>query len=57
MNKAFKRFNRLAVSFAIAGAFLWGAALPGAAETCSNRVINGETVVICCDGNGVCYRK
>ena len=33
------------------------AASPAAAETCSTRVINGEQVVLCCDGNGVCYRK
>jgi hypothetical protein len=27
------------------------------AETCRKRSVNGEQVVICCDGNGVCYRK
>jgi hypothetical protein len=32
--------------------------LPSAqAETCRKQFVNGEVVVICCDGNGVCYRK
>jgi hypothetical protein len=32
--------------------------LPSAqAETCSKQFINGEQVTICCDGNGVCYKK
>jgi hypothetical protein len=27
------------------------------AEVCRRQVVNGEVVIICCDGNGVCYRR
>lgn len=27
------------------------------AEVCRRQLVNGEVVIICCDGNGVCYRR
>jgi hypothetical protein len=30
---------------------------PVLAETCRKQVVDGQEVVICCDGNGVCYSK
>jgi len=27
------------------------------AETCRRQIVNGVMVTICCDCNGVCYRK
>ena len=30
---------------------------PAYAETCRKQIVNGQEVIICCDGNGVCYRQ
>lgn len=41
----------------LVGLMLLSCLSPAQAQTCRARIINGQTVVICCDGNGVCYRK
>jgi hypothetical protein len=49
------QFNRclcFALSFLILG--FTGSAY---AETCRKQIVNGKEVIICCDGNGVCYNK
>jgi hypothetical protein len=46
------------VRWLVLGLIVMGSVGPvAAAETCRKQMVNGQGVTICCDGNGVCYRK